>query len=79
MKKYFSDQDRALNFLKDVEATGENDSYFSLDLKPSQMEAIDTFLGLNNNKYFVAKKYIEILPENSHVPEWLGVVRGWLS
>lgn len=79
LKSFINGDDHILAFLRDVNASGENDSYFSLDLKPSQLQAVDLFLDSDNNKYKVAKKYIEILPDESHTPEWLNTISEWLT
>lgn len=79
LRSFIDNPEHPLSFLLDIEVSGENDSYFSLDLRPSQLQAVDTFLDSNNNKYVVAKKYIELLPAESHIPEWIDVIRGWLT
>ena len=78
LKYFVKDNDGPLSFLHELDVSGENDSYFSLDLKPSQMGAVDNFLDLENNKYHVARKYVDILPGNSHTPEWIDDIRKWL-
>ncbi|MBF8224490.1 AAA family ATPase [Halomonas sp. 328] len=78
LNSFVDSDDHALAFLLDINASGENDSYFSLDLKPSQLLAVDEFLDAGNSKYMVAKTYIEMLPDESHVPEWINTVREWL-
>ncbi|AMX01254.1 AAA family ATPase [Microbulbifer thermotolerans] len=79
LKSFIDGEDHVLAFLSDIEASGENDSYFTLDLKPSQQKALDSFLDSDNNKYLVANKYIELLPDQSHTPEWLDAIREWLT
>lgn len=79
LKSFINGDDHVLAFLSGIEASGENDSYFTLDLRPSQLQAVDSFLDQDNNKYLVASKYIELLPEQSHTPEWLHTVRECLA
>lgn len=79
LRSFVDGEDHALSFILDINASGENDSYFSLDLKPSQLQAVDGFLDSSNNKYMVAKKYIEMLPVEAHVPEWINTIREWLA
>jgi hypothetical protein len=79
LKSFVDGEDHVLSFILDIGASGENDSYFSLDLKPSQLQAVDAFLDLDGNKYRVAKKYIEVLPVEAHIPEWINTIREWLT
>ena len=55
----------------------EKESYFYLDLSPSQNQILDDFFNINNNKINFAKKYVEIMKiyKEFKVPEWIQQIK----
>lgn len=64
---------------KDIEEISDQVSYFALDLRSSEWEAINRFFDQDNNKFRFAKRYIENIDENHAVPRWIKEIRGWLD
>ncbi len=74
------DYSEDLGFLtKGIEEISDQVSYFALDLRASEWEAINKFFDKDNNKFRFAKCYIENIDENHVVPNWIKEIRGWLE
>lgn len=57
----------------------ENNSYFALDLRSSEREAIEVFFNNANNKYVFAQRYIARLTNDHRTPTWISDIKGWIS
>lgn len=57
----------------------EDNSYFALDLRTSQREAIEIFFDNANNKYVFAQRYTSRLTNDYRAPTWISDIRGWIS
>ena len=77
----FKDQyPQELNWLtKSVEEITEEVSYFALDLRTSEWDALNDFFDKDNNKFLFSQRYIENIDGNHVVPNWINEIRGWLE
>lgn len=54
-------------------------SYFALDLRASEWEALNRFFDKDNNKFIFAQRYIKNMDENHVAPAWINEIKGWLQ
>lgn len=90
---HFKPHNEELLFLSDtLKDDYESNSFFYLDLRPTEMEKLDQFFDNGNNKWEFAEKYLELLSalENNpqellnstgkySVPSWIGEIRNFFS
>ncbi|MGC6483431.1 MAG: hypothetical protein ACON4T_07705 [Synechococcus sp.] len=82
LRSFIDNDEHPLSFLLDLdmETTSEKASFFSLDLRQSEWEKIDTFLDKNNNKFEIANRYIKIMTNGEYqVPKWIREIREMLE
>lgn len=57
----------------------EDNSRFALDLRASEIDAIEAFFNKGNNKYIFSKSYVSRLSDEYKTPSWINEVQGWIS
>lgn len=77
--RLFVSDNQSLEFLNSYPAASQGLSCFSLDLRDSEREEIESFFNTGNNKIIFAKKYIETLSPESVVPDWIAEIGSWFS
>lgn len=78
LQTFVSDNSR-LEFLDSYPEASEDLSYFALDLRESEREAIEKFFDEGNNKFIFAEKYVTELTPEMVVPSWITEIRDWLA
>ncbi len=69
----------SLGFLNSYPEATEDLSFFALDLRDSEREAIEGFFDEGNNKFIFAEKYVTGLTPEKIVPSWITEIRDWLA
>ena len=68
-----------LEFLGSYPEATEDLSFFALDLRESEREAIEKFFDEGNNKFIFAEKYVTGLTPEMVVPSWITEIRDWVA
>ncbi|BAK74853.1 hypothetical protein NH8B_0004 [Pseudogulbenkiania sp. NH8B] len=68
-----------LAFLNGYGEATEEPSFFALDLRDSEREAIERFFDEGNNKFIFAEKYVAGRTTEMAVPGWITEIRNWLA
>lgn len=66
--------------IKDPDSYSEDESFYSLDLRPSERQALKDFFDDQNgeNKIIFAEKYVELMKEGNYkVPKWIEDIKQW--
>lgn len=75
----FVSDNSSLGFLEDYSEATEEISFFALDLRDSEREAVQRFFDEGNNKFIFANKYVTGLTPEMVVPSWIAEIRDWLT
>ncbi|VVO01422.1 AAA family ATPase [Pseudomonas fluorescens] len=78
LKEFINDFDY-LSFLNNAGVVEDENSYFALDLRTSERQAIERFFDSGNNKYIFSEQYISALTVNHKTPGWISEIHGWLA
>lgn len=78
LRTFVSDNPR-LEFLGSYPEATEDLSFFALDLRESEREAIEKFFDEGNNKFIFAEKYVTGLTPEMVVPSWITEIRDWVA
>lgn len=68
-----------LEFLNNAGVVEDESSYFALDLRTSERQAIERFFDSGNNKYVFSEKYVAALTDVHKTPRWISEIYGWLA
>ncbi len=79
LKTFIESEDSELLFLNQINKVSQSSSFFALDLRPSEWEAIERFFDTGNNKYEFSKRYCDGLSEDFDVPDWVKEIRAWIE
>jgi ABC-type Na+ transport system ATPase subunit NatA len=79
LKALIDPEDDELLFLKEINEISQNSSFFALDLRSSEWEAIERFFDTDNNKYKFAKSYCHRLSRDYDIPKWIQEIRTWIE
>lgn len=79
LKTFNNSEDSELLFLSKISEVSQDSSFFALDLKTSEWEAIERFFDAGNNKYEFSTRYCNGLSEDYIVPDWVQQIREWIE
>jgi predicted ATPase len=68
-----------LGFLNISGVAEDENSYFALDLRTSERQAIERFFDSGNNKFAFSERYVAALTASHKTPLWISEICGWLE
>lgn len=69
-----------LSFVNNLAVPSEElESYSAFDLRQSEKDAITRFFDYGNNKFLFANRYVELMTDESVIPDWINEIRGVMT